>query len=37
MMETTAERIRTLATEKHAVILAHNYRAPEVQDVADLL
>ena len=48
MSETTTEqtaagtellqaRIRELAAEKSAIILAHNYQIPEVQDVADYL
>ncbi|HEX6965141.1 MAG TPA: quinolinate synthase NadA [Gemmatimonadaceae bacterium] len=30
-------RIRSLARERNAVILAHNYERPEVQDVADIV
>jgi quinolinate synthase len=30
-------RIKTLARERNAVVLAHNYERPEVQDVADFV
>jgi quinolinate synthase len=31
------EKVRALAVERNAVILAHNYERPEVQDVADFV
>ncbi|MCL2509943.1 MAG: quinolinate synthase NadA [Methanomassiliicoccaceae archaeon] len=34
-MVSVEERIRQLKIEKNAVILAHNYTSPEVQDLAD--
>ncbi len=34
-IETMAAEVRALAEERDAVILAHNYQVPEVQDVAD--
>ena len=35
MTERMQDEIRELATERKAVLLAHNYQVPEVQDVAD--
>lgn len=35
-METVTERIARLRKERNAIILAHNYTNPEIQDIADL-
>jgi quinolinate synthase len=32
-----SQQLRELATERNAVILAHNYQVPELQDVADFV
>jgi quinolinate synthase len=34
--DTIAEEIRALLTERNAILLAHNYQPPEIQDIADL-
>ncbi len=33
----TAEKIRKLKERKNAIIIAHNYQKPEIQDIADLV
>ncbi len=37
MSPTLADRVRALAADRGAIILAHNYQRPEVQDVADVV
>ena len=37
MTERMQDEIRSLASERKAVLLAHNYQVPEVQDVADFV
>ena len=34
-IERMSAEVRALASERNAVILAHNYQVPEIQDVAD--
>jgi quinolinate synthase len=36
-IDTIQDEVRALARERDAVILAHNYQVPEVQDVADFV
>ena len=37
MIATMRDEVRALARERDAVVLAHNYQVPEVQDVADFV
>ena len=36
-IEELTEEVRALAAERDAVILAHNYQVPEIQDLADFV
>ena len=36
-LSSVQQRIRALALERNAIILAHNYQVPEVQDIADIV
>ncbi|HID29250.1 MAG TPA: quinolinate synthase NadA, partial [Desulfobacterales bacterium] len=34
--KSVTEEIRALLKERNAILLAHNYQRPEIQDIADL-
>jgi quinolinate synthase len=36
-IEQLTDEIRTLAAKGNAVVLAHNYQVPEIQDLADFV
>jgi quinolinate synthase len=35
--KTIVEKINSLRKQKNAIILAHNYQIPEIQDIADFV